>query len=90
MAALGSAAEQLVISERGVCGGPLALNSVDLVPHVAFRQLLACARPTHQSHLGCQLPMPQQIQAASGTSVAKVNQASSLPAMLLSSSALQI
>jgi hypothetical protein len=39
---------QLVTSERGVCGDPLAVNPVQLVSHVAFRQSLACARSPYQ------------------------------------------
>jgi hypothetical protein len=35
-------AGQLVTSERGVCGGPLALHYANLMSHLAFRQSLAC------------------------------------------------
>jgi hypothetical protein len=42
---------QLINSERGVCGGSLAFNSVNLVPHIAFFQSLACAGLPYQQDL---------------------------------------
>jgi hypothetical protein len=51
-AALDLAAGQLVTSERGVCGGPLAFNFVNLVSHSAFWQSMACAgSPCHLGQL---------------------------------------
>jgi hypothetical protein len=41
-AAVPTTAGQLVTSERGVCGGPLALHYANLMSHTAFRQSLAC------------------------------------------------
>jgi hypothetical protein len=41
-------AGQLVSSERGVCGGPLAFYSANLISHTAFRQSLACISLIHQ------------------------------------------
>jgi hypothetical protein len=45
----GASTADLVTSERGVCGGPLAFNSVTFVSHIAFWQSLACARSPCQS-----------------------------------------
>jgi hypothetical protein len=41
-AAVPTTAGQLVTSERGVCGGPLAFHYANLMSHTAFRQSLAC------------------------------------------------
>jgi hypothetical protein len=43
-AAVPPTAGQLVTSERGVCGGPLAFQYANLMSHTAFRQSLACVR----------------------------------------------
>jgi hypothetical protein len=43
-AAVPPAAGQLVTSERGVCGGPLAFHYANLMSHTAFHQSLACVR----------------------------------------------
>jgi hypothetical protein len=39
---------QLVTSERGVCGGPLAFHYANLMSHTAFRQSLACVSLPYQ------------------------------------------
>jgi hypothetical protein len=39
---------QLVTSERGVCGGPLAFHYANLMSHTAFRQSLACVSLLYQ------------------------------------------
>jgi hypothetical protein len=45
---------QLVTSERGVCGGPLAFHYANLMSHTAFRQSLACVSLLFQpSRLEC-------------------------------------
>jgi hypothetical protein len=41
-------AGQLVTSERGVCGGPLAFHYANLMSHSAFRQSLACVSLLYQ------------------------------------------
>jgi hypothetical protein len=41
-AAVPPTAGQLVTSERGVCGAPLAFHYANLMTHTAFRQSLAC------------------------------------------------
>jgi hypothetical protein len=41
-------AVQLVTSERGVCGGPLAFHHANLMSHTAFRQSLACVSLLYQ------------------------------------------
>jgi hypothetical protein len=41
-------AGQLVTSERGVCGGPLAYHYANLMSHTAFRQSLACVSLLYQ------------------------------------------
>jgi hypothetical protein len=47
-AAVPPTAGQLVTSERGVCGGPLAFHYANLVSHTAFRQSLACVSLLYQ------------------------------------------
>jgi hypothetical protein len=47
-AAVPSTAGQLVTSERGVCGGPLAFHYANLMSHTAFRQSLACVSLLYQ------------------------------------------
>jgi hypothetical protein len=42
-------AGQLVTSERGVCGGPLAFHHANLTSHTAFRQSLACVDIFYQA-----------------------------------------
>jgi hypothetical protein len=61
-AAMPPTAGQLVTSERGVCGGPLALldfHYVDLVSHIAACQSLACDRPTQYCDNDCVRPLYQ-------------------------------
>jgi hypothetical protein len=41
-AAVPPTAGQLVTSERGVCGEPLAFHYANLMSHTAFRQSYAC------------------------------------------------
>jgi hypothetical protein len=48
-AAVPPTAGQLVTSERGVCGGPLAFHYANLMSHTAFRQSLACVRLLFQN-----------------------------------------
>jgi hypothetical protein len=55
-AAVPTTAGQLVTSERGVCGGPLAFHYANLMSHTAFRQSLACVSllfPTVPHFLCC-------------------------------------
>jgi hypothetical protein len=47
-AAVPPTAGQLVISERGVCGGPLAFQYANLTSHTAIDQSLACVRILYQ------------------------------------------
>jgi hypothetical protein len=47
-AAVPPTAGQLVTSERGVCGGPLAIHYANLMSHTAFRQSLACVSLFYQ------------------------------------------
>jgi hypothetical protein len=47
--AVPTTAGQLVTSERGVCGGPLAFDYANLMSHTAFRQSLACVSLLFQS-----------------------------------------
>jgi hypothetical protein len=47
-AAVPTTAGQLVTSERGVCGGPLAFHYANLMSHTAFRQSLACVSLLYQ------------------------------------------
>jgi hypothetical protein len=47
-AAVPPTAGQLVTSERGVCGGPLAFHYANLMSHTAFRQSLACVGLLYQ------------------------------------------
>jgi hypothetical protein len=51
-AAVPTTAGQLVTSERGVCGGPLAFHYANLISHTAFRQSLACVSLLYQSKKG--------------------------------------
>jgi hypothetical protein len=51
-AAVPPTAGQLVTSERGVCGGPLAFHYANLMSHTAFRQSLACVSLLNQLHFG--------------------------------------
>jgi hypothetical protein len=59
-AAVPPTAGQLVTSERGVCGGPLAFHYANLMSHTAFSQSLACVSLLYQPHvrltLSCQQP----------------------------------
>lgn len=50
-AAVPPTAGQLVTSERGVCGGPLAFHYANLMSHTAFRQSLACVSLLYQPHV---------------------------------------
>jgi hypothetical protein len=50
-AAVPTTAGQLVTSERGVCGGPLAFHYANLMSHTAFRQSLACVSLLYQPHV---------------------------------------
>jgi hypothetical protein len=59
-AAVPPTAGQLVTSERGVCGGPLAFHYANLMSHTAFRQSLVCVSLLHQVH--------QQLSAANKSS----------------------
>jgi hypothetical protein len=47
-AAVPTTGGQLVTSERGVCGGPLAFHYANLMSHTAFRQSLACVSLLYQ------------------------------------------
>jgi hypothetical protein len=47
-AAVPTTAGQLVTSERGVCGGPLAFHYANLMSHTACRQSLACVSLLYQ------------------------------------------
>jgi hypothetical protein len=47
-AAVPPTAGQLVTSERGVCGGPLAFHCANFMSHTAFRQSLAYVRLLYQ------------------------------------------
>jgi hypothetical protein len=47
-AAVPPTAGQLVTSERGVCGEPLAFHYANLMSHTAFRQSSACVRIFYQ------------------------------------------
>jgi hypothetical protein len=51
-AAVPPTAGQLVTSERGVCGGPLAFHYANLMSHTAFRQSLACVSLLYQGMAG--------------------------------------
>jgi hypothetical protein len=51
-AAVPPTAGQLVTSERGVCGGPLAFHYANLMSHTAFRQSLACVSLLYQPATG--------------------------------------
>jgi hypothetical protein len=52
-AAVPPTAGQLVTSERGDCGGPLAFHCANLMSHIAFRQSWACVKITLPNKLVC-------------------------------------
>jgi hypothetical protein len=55
-AAVPTTAGQLVTSERGVCGGPLAFHYTNLMSHTAFRQSLACVSILFQYNFAPSVP----------------------------------
>jgi hypothetical protein len=74
-AALDLAAGQLVTSERGICGGPLAFNSVNLVSNIAFWQSLVCARSPYQTTSTANTtPVWEAVLVSGGWSEALVSQ----------------
>jgi hypothetical protein len=60
-AAVPTTAGQLVTSERGVCGGPLAFHDANLMSHTAFRQSLACVSLLYQVQLADPKALPSNM-----------------------------
>jgi hypothetical protein len=61
-------AGQLVTSERGVCGGPLAFHYANLMSHTAFRQSLACVGVLYQLQACTHMCLNSSSSSSSGGS----------------------